>query len=324
VIGFDLVRGADGELRVLEDNLRTPSGLTYAIAARRVVDRVLPGLAPAGRLEPDGALAMFGTAVEAELEGASAGIAVLLSDGPENSAFYEHRALSRALGIPLVGRRDLRQCGRELRVSVDGADAPVGVILRRTDLDQLRDTAGSPTWLGELFAAAARAGVAIVNAPGAGVADDKLTHAYVEDMIRFYLGEEPLVASVRTLDLGDPEMLDEVLGRLGELVVKPRSALGGDGVVIGVVAGAEELDRVRGELRERPRDYVAQELVALSTHPTVCGGRLEPRHVDLRVFAIAGEVAPAPLTRVALRRGELVVNSSRDGGAKDTWVEAGG
>jgi uncharacterized circularly permuted ATP-grasp superfamily protein len=323
VIGFDLVRGADGGLRVLEDNLRTPSGITYAIAARGALDDALPGLARPGRLDPEAAVEMLRGAVEAELERAPGDLAVLLTDGPGNNAYYEHRVLSRALGMPLVERGDLRQSGRRLLASIDGADRAVGLVVRRTDTDELHGADGGPTWLGELFAAAARAGVAIVNAPGAGVADDKLTHAYVEEMIRFYLGEEPVLPSVRTFDLGAQEALEEALARLGELVVKPRSALGGDGVVIGPVASADELERVKRAVRERPRDFVAQEPISLSTHPTVCAGALEPRHVDLRVFTIAGEVAPAPLTRVALQRGELIVNSSRDGGAKDTWVGEG-
>jgi uncharacterized circularly permuted ATP-grasp superfamily protein len=160
----------------------------------------------------------------------------------------------------------------------------------------------------------------VVNAFGTGVADDKLIHAHVEEMVRFYLGEEPLLPSVHTYDLGDPEARETALGQLGDLVVKPRSGHGGHGVVVCRHATAEDRELIARHIRERPESFVAQETIALSRHPTVCGTGLEPRHVDLRAFAVGPALVPGGLTRVALKRGALVVNSSQDGGAKDTWV----
>ena len=199
------------------------------------------------------------------------------------------------------------------------------MVYRRTDEDRLRDLDGRPTWLHELLLPGVRAGtLTVANPLGSGVADDKLVHAYVEAIVRFYLDEEPLLRSVRTYDLGEPDQRSEALGRLGELVVKPRDGYGGEGVVLCPLCSPEELRDAERMVREHPDSFVAQEMVALSTHPTVVQGRLEPRHVDLRPFVLGGDhesaVAPAALTRVALRAGEMVVNSSRDGGGKDTWV----
>jgi carboxylate-amine ligase len=200
-------------------------------------------------------------------------------------------------------------------------------VYRRTDEDRLRTPEGEPTWLAETFLGPLRAGrVSVVNPFGSGVADDKLVHAYVEDMVRFYCGEEPLIESVRTYDLGDREVLAEALERIDELVVKPRSGYGGEGVVVCPHATAEDRESVRREVAADPERFVAQELVELSTHPTVCDGRLEPRHVDLRPYAIGSGgstvAAPVALTRVALDEGSLVVNSSQNGGGKDTWLLA--
>jgi uncharacterized circularly permuted ATP-grasp superfamily protein len=326
VAGLDLVH-ADGEpLRVLEDNTRTPSGIAYALAARAAVDEHLPVSPPPDRLDPGEALPLLGEALRASARsGAERPHVVLLSDGPSNSAWYEHRALAEALDLPLVRPDDLRRDGD--RVVVDGG-APVDVVYRRTDEDRLRDDDGAPTWLAELLLGPVLAGtVAVVNPLGYGVADDKVAHAYVERMIRFYLDEEPLVESVRSYDLGDPDVLDEVFPRLDELVVKPRGGYGGDGVVVCPRVSPRTRDRVRRAVAARPERFVAQETVQLSTEPTVCDGRLEQRHVDLRPFVVGvgterATVAPVALTRVALRRGSLIVNSSRSGGGKDTWLLA--
>jgi uncharacterized circularly permuted ATP-grasp superfamily protein len=168
-----------------------------------------------------------------------------------------------------------------------------------------------------------RGTLAVVNPLGAGLADDKLVHAYVEDMVRFYLGEEPLLSSVRTLDLSDDKVRDEALGSLAELVVKPRGGYGGAGVVVCSHSDPGELASLARDIERAPTDFIAQETVNLCTHPTVCDGRLEPRHVDLRPFVFGtGDVAPAALTRVAFGEGEIIVNSSRGGGAKDTWLAA--
>jgi uncharacterized circularly permuted ATP-grasp superfamily protein len=325
--GLDLVRGSDGTLRVLEDNTRTPSGLAYAIAARRAVDAELGMAPPAGRLDVEEGCALIHDAlVAAAPEGVRDPHVVMLSDGPGNYAWFEHRALADAIGIPLVTPDDLLVRGGRLHALMDGPGTRVvDVLYRRTDEDRLRDDAGRSTWIADLLLAPARRGVlSVVNPLGAGLADDKLVHAYVEEMVRFYLGEEPLLRSVHTYDLGDPPAREEALARLGDLVVKPRDGYGGDGVLLCRYASAEERRDVERRVREDPCSYVAQETISLSTHPTVVDGRLEPRHVDLRPFAVGGgehsTVVPGALTRVAFAAGELVVNSSRNGGGKDTWV----
>ena len=329
VAGLDMVRDGDGALMVLEDNMRTPSGIAYALAAREAVDASLPFAPPPGRLDPRRALLLLADTLRAS---APAGVerpaVALLSDGPSNSAWYEHRALAAALDIPILRPDDLTGDGDRLYARNDaGAPRAIDVVYRRTDEDRLRSTDGEPTWLAEKLLRPLLAGtLAVVNPFGAGVADDKLAHVYVEEMVRFYCGEEPLVESVRSYDLGDPEVLDEVFPRLDELVVKPRSGLGGDGVVVCPRVSPRTREDVRRRVAAHPGGYIAQELVELSTQPTVCGGRLEPRHVDLRPFVIgigdAAVTAPDALTRVALTRGSLIVNSSRNGGGKDTWLLA--
>jgi len=329
VAGMDLVRGEDGGLCVLEDNIRTPSGLAYAVAARAAVDPHLGAAAPARRRDPAAAYAMLGDMLRAAApEGVSEPHVVLLSDGPSNIARWEHRQLARALGIPLVGPGDLLvRRGRLHAVLDSGQTRAVDVLYRRTDEDGLRDPRGRATWLADLLLAPVRrANLIVVNPCGAGVADDKLVHAYVEEMVRFYLGQEPLLRSVPTYDLGDPEVREAVRPRLDELVVKPRSGLGGRGIVVCPHASASDREEVARRVDAAPEHWVAQEMVALSTHPTVCEGRLEPRHVDLRPYVMGGAAqaatVPCALTRVALGRGSLVVNSAQNGGGKDTWVLA--
>ena len=322
VAGLDLVRGDDGELRVLEDNTRTPSGMAYAAAARAtVVDRLPPG---PGVLDPEGAFELLGRTLRAAHPGGDPSI-VLLSDGPANAAWYEHREIGRRLGIPVVQPPDVMVRKGRLHAWLGGGRTrQIDVVYRRTDEDLLRDRAGRATWLADLLLAPVRRGtLVVVNPFGAGLADDKLVHAYVEEMVRFYLDEQPLLGSVRTLDLSDDAIRAEALDSLGELVVKPRSGLGGTGVVICRSCDPAELESLAGDIERAPKEFIAQERINLCTHPTVCDGRLEPRHVDLRPFVFGGgDVAPAALTRVALGAGEMIVNSARGGGAKDTWLAA--
>jgi uncharacterized circularly permuted ATP-grasp superfamily protein len=327
VAGLDVVRDPDGRFLVLEDNVRTPSGFAYVFAAREALDRHLPGRLADGRVPYEPAIDMLAGSLRAAApEGVGDPSIVLLSDGPSSSAWYEHERVARVLEIPLVEIGDLSV--RDGRLVARAADTrvPVDVVYRRTDEDRLTDEGGELTEVGAaMFEPLSRGTLACVNAFGAGVADDKLIHAYVEDMVRFYLGEEPLLGSVRTYDPGIREHREEIVERIEELVVKPRAGLGGQGVVVGPHAKAGDLRETARALAERPEDYVAQEMVMLSTHPTVVDDRLEPRHVDLRPFAFGGEdgeVAPGGITRVALDRGALVVNSSQRGGAKDTWVMA--
>jgi uncharacterized circularly permuted ATP-grasp superfamily protein len=321
VVGFDLVRDADGRLLVLEDNLRTPSGIAYALAARTAVDEALPLEAPGTRLDPEAAVAMLAAALKSARGAPHDGVTVLLSEGEHSGARFEHVDLARRLGIEIATPGQLVRRGERLAVRLEAGERELSVIYRRTDEDGLRDDRGRATWLQELLLEPVLAGsVTVVNAIGAGVADDKLSHAYVEQMIAFYLGEAPILGSVRTHDLSREEIREEMLQRLDEIVIKPRSSLGGAGVLIGRHASAGDRDRVAREVRGDPGAWIAQEMVALSTHPTAVGDALEPRHIDLRAYAIAGAAAPVALTRFARRRGELVVNSSEGGGAKDTWI----
>jgi uncharacterized circularly permuted ATP-grasp superfamily protein len=326
VAGLDIVRDSEGVLRVLEDNVRTPSGVTYMLAARESLARALPDELAELPRPLDGALRLLAQALS---RGAPAGnvepFVVLLTDGPQNSAWYEHRRIAGELGIPLVTVDDLELSRGRLRAVIDGRPRPVDVVYRRTDEDRLTDEHGRFTAVGAALYEPLRAGtLTCVNGFGTGVADDKLLHAYVGNMIRFYLHAEPLLPSVQTYDLFDPDVLAEVLDRVGELVFKPRTGHGGHGVVVGPHAKVADLRDLSHAIRRDPHDYVAQDTIMLSRHPTVIDGRLEPRHVDLRPFVFltpdGAAVAPGGLTRVALERGALVVNSSQRGGGKDTWV----
>jgi carboxylate-amine ligase len=252
---------------------------------------------------------------------------VLLSDGERNSAYFEHATLARALDLPLVLAEQLSQRRGRLYARLPEGERAVDVLYRRTDEDRLSDSDVKLTGVAELLLEPVLAGtLACVNAFGTGVADDKLVHAYVEQMIRFYLGEEPLLSSVATYDPAEPQMLEMILDRIDELVIKPRSGHGGYGVVIAPHARAEDVRKAADEVAAAPHSFIAQETVMLSRHPTVTDGRLEPRHIDLRPFALTvGDqvhVLPGGLTRVAFERGALVVNSSQNGGSKDTWVLA--
>jgi uncharacterized circularly permuted ATP-grasp superfamily protein len=326
--GLDVVRGADGRFMVLEDNLRTPSGLAYMEATRDTLEERLPDSAHEPKRSIADVYDVLGAALrKAAPDGVDEPSVVVLSDGPSNSAWFEHETIARRLAVPLVGLADLEPRRGRLYARVENQLRPVDVLYRRTDEDRLADESGSPTPLAEALLGPLRRGaLATFNAFGAGLADDKLVHAYVEDMVRFYLGEEPLVASVPTYDLGEPDELIRALDRLGELVVKPRTGFGGYGVVIVPHATREDRDLIEQQIRLNPSRYIAQETIALSRHPTVCGSRLEPRHVDLRPFVVTSgddvEVIAGGLTRVAFDKGALVVNSSQNGGGKDTWVLA--
>jgi uncharacterized circularly permuted ATP-grasp superfamily protein len=306
IAGLDVVRAPDGRFLVLEDNLRTPSGMAYVVAARATTERLLQPLGAAAPVALDGLRDMLAGTIEA-VSPRPEPRAALLTDGPANVAYWEHAWLADLLGIPLVEPDGL---------DVDAFD----VVHRRTDASRL----DSP--VGRLLERPWREGrIGLVGAFGTGVGDDKLAHAYVEDMVRYYLGEDPLLPSVRTFDLGREEVLAEALDRIEELVVKPRAGYGGEGVVICPHAEPADVERVRDEVRESPHDFIAQELVELSCHATVVDGALAPRHVDLRPFVFmqpggTARVLPGGLTRVALDEGTLVVNSSQNGGAKDTWV----
>jgi uncharacterized circularly permuted ATP-grasp superfamily protein len=326
IAGLDLVRGPDGRFHVLEDNVRTPSGTTYALAARETLDRHLPPGLAERRRPLDHLLDLLAETLRAAApQGVDDPSVVLLTDGTENSAWYEHERIARALSVPLVTCADLTVSDGRLIARVNDRRVPVDVVYRRTDEDRLEDEHGRLTDVGAALLEPIRAGtLSCVNVFGAGVADDKLMHAYVEKMVRFYLAEEPLLGSVRTYDVGVAEVRSAVLDRIDELVIKPRAGFGGVGVVVTPHAEDEDVRRIAAELSQDPEAYVAQETIMLSRHPTASEGRLEPRHVDLRPFVLlAGDTAhvvPGGLTRVGPSRDALVVNSSQQGGGKDTWV----
>ena len=318
VAGPDVVRDGDGRLVVLEDNVRTPTMLAYAVAARTVIDRVLgPDAPPARPVE-----APLVELLRRVLGGPGAQVAIM-SEGAGNAVQWEVEALGRLLGAPVVQPHELRDRGGLLEVSATGA--PVDVLWRRTSEERLLGDDGRPNHLGELLLGPLRAGaLRVVNAFGTGVADDKRVYPYVEDLVRFFCGEEPLIRSIPTYDLADAAQRDEALDRLHELVVKPRAGSGGYGVVVGPAATREQLAEARAAVLERPEGFVAQETVAISTHPTLVNGALEPRHLDLRPFVFCdGETAqalPGGLSRFALDEGDVVVNSSQGGGGKDVRV----
>jgi len=324
VAGLDLVRDEQGSFRVLEDNLRMPSGACYALAVREVVAPEIPTKAQPrpleGYLEKMRA-ALIGAAPTGRGEPAVA----ILSDGPENGAWYEHERFGRELGLPVVTPDQLEVSRGRLFARQGRGRKQIDAIYRRLDEDRLCDPQGNLTDLGELLLPALRSGrLRCVNAFGTGLADDKLTHAYVERMIDFYLGEKPLLRSVPSFDLSDEGDRARAMERLDELVIKPRGGFGGHGVTIMPRATEPQRQRAVGLLRRRPEHFIAQETVDISSHPTVCGSSLQPRRIDLRPFVVSepgGEAAMCGgLTRFAQEAGEMVVNSSQGGGCKDTWV----
>jgi uncharacterized circularly permuted ATP-grasp superfamily protein len=325
IVGFDVVRGPDGAFLVLEDNVRTPSGFAYALAAREALLEALPADCPDRRPVDPVTYELLARALKTAAAPAGAEPSVVvLTDSEDNVAYYEHAKAAAGLGAPLVTPGDLIAQGERLHVRLrDGEVRGVDVVYRRTDEDRVRDEHGELTEVGaKLLPAWLGGNVGLVNAFGNGLADDKLVHSHVEDFVRFYLGQEPLTRSVPTTFVADE--LETVIGQLDQLVVKPRHGHGGTGVVIGPHAEPDDLDRLAAELQRKPERYISQPTVPLSLHPTVIDGRLQPRHVDLRAFAFAGGeqvgLMPGGLSRVALEAGALVVNSSQRGGGKDTWV----
>jgi uncharacterized circularly permuted ATP-grasp superfamily protein len=332
VSGIDVVRGADGRFCVLEDNLRTPSGISYVIENRRTMSRVFPELFASHRVRPvDSYPARLLEGLKsAAPTGAADPTVVVLTPGIYNAAYFEHTFLARQMGVELVEGRDLVCRANKVFMRSTTGEQRVDVVYRRIDddyLDPLHFRTDSRLGCPGILNAARAGNVTIANAVGNGVADDKLVYTYVPDMIDYYLGEKPILPNVATYRLEDPDQLAVALERLDRLVIKPVDASGGRGLLIGSAASDEELAGARAALTDNPRGWIAQETVELSTAPTRVGDRLRPRHLDLRPFAVNdGErvwVVPGGLTRVALPEGSLVVNSSQGGGSKDTWVLAG-
>jgi carboxylate-amine ligase len=324
VAGLDLVRDEEGVLRVLEDNLRMPSGAAYAIAVREVIESVID--TPLRPLDINDYGELLGAAVRAAAPAdRDEPRAAILSDGPGSGAWYEQQRFGREIGMQVVTLDQLETSRGRLFARRGREREQVDVIYRRLDEDRLSGPDGSPTPLGELLLPALRSGrLRCVNAFGTGLADDKLAHAYVERMTEFYLGEEPLLRSVPSYDLSVENDRRAAIERLDELVIKPRGGFGGHGVTIMPRATEGQRRRAVGLLRRRPERFIAQETIEISSHPTICGAGLQPRRVDLRPFVVSARGGTAAmtggLTRYAREAGEMVVNSSQGGGCKDTWV----
>jgi carboxylate-amine ligase len=327
VAGVDLVRDSAGRWCVLEDNLRVPSGIAYAMQNRRLTETVLPELPrPDGLLSVEGTPALLLRALQ-DAAGPAASdnpAVVVLSQGPDDSAWFEHRMLAEEMGVPLLRSTELYVDEGIVYRLQHGNRHRVDVIYLRMGEDSLVHSPGADGMpLGPSLVAALHADtIVLANALGNGIGDDKAVYAYAPKLIEYYLGEEPLLADVPTYLCGIPEQRAEVLGRLDELVCKPVDGYGGDRIVIGPHATPEDLSAVRRQILAAPHRWVAQEVVDLSTHPVFDGHQLVPRHVDLRAFVFSGKtsvVAPASLTRVA-PAGSMIVNSSRGGGSKDTWL----
>jgi len=329
VAGCDLVRDGDGKWKVIEDNVRVPSGISYVLENRAAMARLVPELFSSYRVRPVDHYpqlllhALRSVAPSAESEAT----VVVWTPGPTNPAYFEHAFLARQMGVELVEASDLVVRDDVLYMRTTRGLERAHAVYRRLDddyADPLEFRADSLLGVPGLVRAYRAGSVAIANALGTGVADDKAIYRFVPEMISFYLGEEPLLENVRTYLLSDHEQLEHVLEHLHELVIKPTGESGGRGVLIGPHVAETELKRMRAVIAEQPDKWIAQDLVRLSTAPTVAvDGRLVPRHVDLRPFAVFGEridIIPGGLTRVALDEGSLIVNSSRGGGSKDTWV----
>lgn len=341
IMGVDLVRDHDGTFRVLEDNGRVPSGVSYVVENRHMMQRAFPDLmgdigirsvddygmklleamceiAPP---RPDGGDGSIGAGGDPQV--------VLLSPGSYNSAYFEHIFLAREMGVPLVEGRDLTVIDDKVYMKTTGGLRRVDTIYRRIGDDFLDPLAFNPdSMLGVpgIFQAYRKGNVALANAIGTGVADDKAVYAYVPRMIKYYLGEEAIIPNVETHICREPDALKYTLDNLDKLVVKPVGEAGGYGITIGPRASQAELAECRAKLLEDPANYISQPMVPLSVCPTLTEEGIGPRHVDLRPFAITAKntwVLPGGLTRVALKKGTLIVNSSQGGGSKDTWVLTG-
>ncbi|MFN8048217.1 MAG: circularly permuted type 2 ATP-grasp protein [Ancrocorticia sp.] len=329
VAGIDVIRDEQGAFRVLEDNVRVPSGVSYVLSNRQVMAQTLPELFASMPVRPvsDYPAKLLRALCAAAPKDVADPTVVVLTPGVFNSAYFEHTLLARMMGVELVEGRDLFCSGGRVWMHTTEGSTRVDVIYRRVDdefLDPLQFRPDSVLGAPGLMLAARLGNVTIANGVGNGIADDKLVYTYVPDLIRYYLGEEPILPNVDTWRLEEPEALAEVLDRLDELVVKPVDGSGGKGIVVGPDASRTQLNRLRDVLLADPRGWIAQPVVQLSTLPTLVDDGFRPRHADLRPFAVnSGDdvwVLPGGLTRVALPEGQLVVNSSQGGGSKDTWV----
>ncbi|MCJ7930420.1 circularly permuted type 2 ATP-grasp protein [Aeromonas sp. LsrichE-8G] len=329
ITGVDIIRNHDGEYYVLEDNLRTPSGVSYMLENRKMMMRLFPELfhnQPIAPVERYPALLLQTLRESSPVDNPCV---VVMTPGRFNSAYFEHSFLAQQMGVELVESADLVVKDGQVLMRTTTGLKRVDVIYRRIDDDFLDPLAFNPDSLigvPGLLSVYRAGGVVLANAIGTGVADDKSIYPYVPEMIRFYLGEDPILNNVPTWQCREPAALSHVLANLEELVVKEVHGAGGYGMLIGPCASREELARFRELLKARPDNYIAQPTLSLSTCPTFVDAGIAPRHIDLRPFVLTGQelrLVPGGLTRVALTEGSLVVNSSQGGGTKDTWVMEG-
>lgn len=327
ISGVDLIRNNDGEFYVLEDNLRTPSGVSYMLENREISKRLFPGILPKSQVRsvsnyPD----MLYKKLK-ELSNIANPNIVLLTPGIYNSAYYEHTTLARLMGIELVEGTDLVVKNHFVYMKTTNGLKQVDVIYRRVDddfLDPLEFNATSVLGVAGIMAAYRKGNVNIVNAPGTGIADDKAIYIYVPDMIKYYLDEEPILKNIKTYQLGRPDELEYVTENIKDMVIKKTDGSGGYGMLMGHEATDDEIKDYLENVKTKPENFIAQPILRLSTAPCYINGQLSPRCIDLRPFALSGkdgiDICPGGLTRVALKKGSLVVNSSQGGGSKDTWV----
>lgn len=330
IVGIDLVRTGDDQFYVLEDNARTPSGVSYMLENRETMLRMFPELFSQNRVQPvqDYSRDLFRSLAASAPMGAGPNPTVaVLTPGIYNSAYYEHAYLADQMGVELVEGHDLRIVDGRVAMRTTRGYAPIDVLYRRVDddfLDPLNFNPESQLGIPGIMDVYRAGGITIANAPGTGIADDKAIYSYMPEIVEFYTGERPLLENVPTWRCSDTESLAYVLDNLADLVVKEVHGSGGYGMLIGPAASKKELAEFRAKLEARPGNYIAQPTLSLSTVPIFGRKGLSPRHVDLRPYVLVSpngiKITPGGLTRVALKKGSLVVNSSQGGGTKDTWV----
>ncbi|MEO5996237.1 MAG: circularly permuted type 2 ATP-grasp protein [Chitinophagaceae bacterium] len=329
IAGIDLIRDSDGSFYILEDNLRTPSGVSYMLENREITKRLFPDLLPRNNVRTvmEYPTILHKNLVSLSPRQTSNPTIVLLTPGVYNSAYFEHSTLARLMGVELVEGRDLVVDNHRVYMKTTQGLQQVDVIYRRVDdefLDPLVFNSNSLLGVAGLMSAYRKGNVAIVNATGNGVADDKAIYTYVPAMIRYYLNEEPILKNVPTYQLGNIEERDHVFANMNKMVIKKTNESGGYGMLMGHVATEQEIEIYKQEIVKDPRQFIAQPIINLSSAPCYMNGKMQPRRIDLRPYALCGpdgiEIVPGGLTRVALREGSLVVNSSQGGGSKDTWV----
>jgi len=329
IAGIDLIRDYDGTFYVLEDNLRTPSGVSYMLENREITKRLFPDLIPQCKVRSvtEYPSILYKNLLALSPRAVSNPTIVLLSPGMYNSAYYEHTTLARLMGVELVEGRDLLIRDQKVFMKTTTGLQQVDVIYRRVDddyIDPLVFNPNSVLGVAGLMSAYRKGNVAIINAVGNGVADDKAVYSYVPDMIRYYLNEQPLLKNVPTFSLGNGDEKDYVFENMHKMVIKKTNESGGYGMLMGHAASEQEMEIYKKEILKDPRNFIAQPTISLSTAPCYMDGVLQPRRVDLRPYALYGpegiSIVPGGLTRVALKEGSLVVNSSQGGGSKDTWV----